>query len=325
MGEVKQFQPGLAEGHKITPNEIAGMIGLPYVGEIFYVDSSSGSDAANGGRAQNDAFATVEKAHDVATANQHDVVIEAPTGGSGRTSEAAAFTWSKNRTHLIGNAAPSSINPRAGMSFGASIATGLTVSADGCIFSNLTIATFEDNNGLVEVTGSRNVFSNIHFAGIGHADAGDDANARVLYINGGQENNFNGCTFGLDTIARSTTNATVEFASSASRNKFFDCDFIMKADNVGPNHILFTGTSAVDRWISFENCSWFSHWVNDADKVTHIMDLAAQTATAQVLMKGRHLMVGFDDWEAVDSGRIYFEPYSSTANAIGIGINPSVS
>ncbi len=317
----------LSLGFKIYPEDIAGMIGLPYVGTVFYVDPINGNDG-NDGLEQDTALKTVKQAESLTTENKHDVVIEVPignTGGTGRTVEANAIAWTKDRTHLIGNSAPSSMSQRAGMEFSASVATGLTVSADGCIISNITIATFADNNGLVEVTGSRNVFSNVHLAGIGNATAGDDANARVLYMNGGQENDFNGCTFGLDTIMRSTTNATLEFASAASRNRFTACDFVMAADNVGPNHVLFTGTSAIDRWVSFEDCSWYAFWTNDADKVTHAFDLAAQSATGHVLMKGKQLLVGFDDWEAVDSGRMYFEPHSATANAIGIGINPSVS
>lgn len=327
--KLRDYVPGLKYGAKIYPEDVAGMIGLPYVGNIIYVDPTNGSDTAGSGASQDDAYATVEEAEDhtvgTSSTGQHDVVIIAPTGGTGRTSETAAITWDKRFTHLIGNAAPTVQDTRAGMSFGASIATGFTQSGNGCIFSNLTIATFQDNNGLVSVTGSYNSYNGVHFAGIGDATAGDDANARCVVLTGAQENTFTGCTFGIDTVTRSTTNATLEFASSASRNVFSDCRFVMAADNVGPNHVLFTGTSAIDRWIEFNNCTWYAFWANDADKVTHAFDLAAQTATGHVLMTGRQLLVGFDDWEESDSGNMYFEPYTATANAVGIGITPAVS
>lgn len=325
MKRLRDYIPALRYGAKILPQEIAGIIGLPYVGNVVYVDPTNGSDTANGGASQDDALATVEEAEDKLVDDQHDVLIIASEGGSGRTSETGAITWDKDRTHLVSNAAPSHINPRAGLGFGASIATGLTISSDGCIFKGLTIATFEDNNGLVSLTGNRNVFDNVHLAGIGNATAGDDANARVLVITGGQENRFSDVTFGLDTVNRSTTNATIELASSASRNLFEGCRFIMAADNVGPNHVLLTGASAIDRWIEFNDCLWYAFWANDADKVTHAFDLSAQSATGHVLMTGRQLLVGFDDWEASDSGNMYFEPYVNTANLVGIGINPSVS
>lgn len=323
--KAEDYIPGLKYGARLEPDDIATMVGLPYVGNIVWVDPSSGDDSANSGGSQDDALATVEEAEDRTVAAQHDVVIIAPTGGTGRTSETSAITWDKRFTHLVGSAAPCIQDTRAGMSFGASIATGFTASNNGCLFKNLTIATFQDNNGLVALTGSYNSFQGVDFKGIGNATAGDDTSARCLVITGGQENFFGGCTFGLDTVARSTTNATVEFASAASRNVFSDCRFVMHADNVGPNHILFTGTSAIDRWIEFRDCTWYAFWTNDVDKVTHCFDLSAQSATGHVLMTGRQLLVGFDDWEASDSGRMYFEPYVNTANLVGIGINPNVS
>jgi hypothetical protein len=322
MGKARDYIPALKYGHKIVPEDLAGMIGLPYVGKVIYVDPTNGSDSS-GGSSQADAFLTVAAAYAAATSGNHDVIIIAPSGGTGRTSESTAITWAKRFTHLIGNAAPTVQDARAGISF--AVGGSLTISENGCIFKNLTLASTEDINVPVTVSGDYNSFIGVDFKGAMNATAGDDAASRVLVLDGAQENSFVGCTFGSDTFMRSTTNATLEFANAASRNVFTDARFIMAADNVGPNHVLFTGTSAIDRWVEFNNCLWYSFWTNDADKVTHALDLAAQAATGHVLMTGRQLLVGFDDWEAADSGRMYFEPASATANAIGIGINPNVS
>jgi hypothetical protein len=319
----EDYNGAMKSGAKILPHNIAGLIGLPYVGKVFYVDPSGGNDTTNSGTSQNDALATVSAAFAKCTSGHHDVVIIAPTGGTGRATETTAITWNKRFTHLIGSAAPTAQDARAGISFG----TGgsLTISENGCVFKSLTFNGTADINVPVTITGHYNAFIGVDFKGSLNADTGDDAAGRALYINGGQENTFAGCTFGADTFNRSTTNATVEFASAASRNVFDSCRFIMAADNVGPNHILLTGTSAIDRWLEFKDCSFYSFWANDADKVTHVIDASAQTATGHILMTGMNTMIGFDDWEASDSGKVWFQGYTNTSNVIGIAINPAVS
>ena len=258
---------------KVLPEHVAGMIGLPHVGTIFYVDATAGSDTANSGTSQGDAFATVNTAFAAATSGQHDVIIIAPTGGSGRTTEAASINWNKRFTHLIGSAAPSMVNPRAGMSFTSAATTpSFTISENGCIFKNITIAQFNDVNVLLELTGDRNYFGNVHFAGIGNADAGDDNSARVVDFNGGEENTFDGCMFGLNTVNRTGTNYTLEFRSGQgnARNIFRNCFFDMFPDADAPRHVL-VGNGGVDRWAFFDNCIF-----NDNS------DMAAATVQADV-------------------------------------------
>lgn len=323
VGAAKHI-PSLARGNKIFPQHLAGMLGLPYVGDVWYVDANNGNDSTNAGKSFDDAFATVSKAEDTASANNHDVILITPSATTGRTSETASITWDKDYLHLIGVTAPTMINPRAGMSAGASVSPLITISADGCIFANLTLASFNDNNDLVIVSGSRNRFDHVHFAGIGNATTGDDANGRVVTMSGGQENLFTNCTFGLDTVMRSTTNATLEFESSASRNEYHGCNFIMAADNVGPNHILFTGSSAIDRWVRFVDCHFYSFWTNDSDNITHAIDMAAQTATGHCLIQGNYSLTGADDWEATASGNVYIQRFGETAGTIGLTVNPTV-
>lgn len=322
------YMPAVRYGAKWLPQEIlGGGLGLPYVGNIYWVDPTAGDDD-NAGDAPDQAKATVAAAYALTTSGNHDVVIINPTGGTGRTTETAAITWSNRFTHLIGNAAPNLQDARAGMNFTGTTGTAagsLTVSGTGCIFANLTMNGTEDVNVPVTVSGSYNTFSNVNFRGAQNGTSGDDAAARALVISGGQENYFANCGFGSDTFTRSTTNATLEFASAASRNFFDSCDFVMAADNVGPVHVLFTGTSAIDRWVAFRDCSFYAFWANDADQITAVMDLSAQTATGHVRMLGTTVAQGADDWEASDSGRIYMQPWTATANAIGLAINPNVS
>src|SRR3990167_11562073 len=76
-----------------------------------------------------------------------------------------------------------------------------TVTGNNCSFTNMSFATFNDNNILVDVQADYLTFTNVHFQGIGHADTGDDANGRSLLITDSGENEFNNCTIGLDTVS----------------------------------------------------------------------------------------------------------------------------
>lgn len=316
---ARNYLSELKYGAKITPQDISGLLNLPSVGNIWYVDPTNGSDSAGNGTSQAGAFATVATALNAATANNHDVIIISPTGGTGRTAETTAITWNKRFTHLIGSAAPTMQDARAGISF--STGGSLTISENGCIFANLTFNGTADINVPVTVTGSYNSFSGVDFKGSLNATTGDDAAARALVITGGQENTFSACTFGADTYLRSTSNATVEFGSAASRNVFDGCNFIMAADATTPVHVLFSGTNSVDRWLQFNDCTFYAFYTNHADKVAAVFDLSAQTATADVIMSGNALAVGFDDWEATASNLMWFQPYTATTSAIGLAIN----
>lgn len=325
MGKAKDYIPALKYGHKIMPDDIAGMIGLPYVGSIFYVDPSAGSDTANSGTSQNDALATIAAAYAKCTSGKHDVVIIAPTGGTGRTAETTAITWAKRFTHLIGSAAPTVQDVRAGVGF--STGGSLVISENGCIFRNLTLTSSADIDETVSITGHYNSFIGVDFKGTYNATSADSIPWRALNINGGQENYFVNCTFGGDTFTRGAANATLELEGAASRNVFEDCRFLMHADTAGTQvHVLLTGTSAIDRWIEFKNCSFYSFSTNNGQAVTACMDLSAQTATGHVLCTGiTSLMGGITDWESTATGRIYMQRFTETANVLGLPLNPTVS
>lgn len=319
---ARDYIPALKYGAKILPNDLAGMLGLPYVGEVIYVDPSAGSDTANSGKSQDDALATVAAAYAKATSGKHDVIIIAPTGGTGRTTETTAITWAKRFTHLVGSAAPTVQDARAGINF--STGGSLTISENGCVFKNLTLTGTTDINVPVTVTGDYNAFIGVDFKGSLNDTTGDDTAARALVLSGAQENTFAGCTFGADTFARSAANATIEFASAASRNVFEDCRFLMDTDATTPVHVLFTGTTAIDRWIEFKDCLFYNFTANNAAEPAAVMNLSAQTSTAHVLLTGNNQLCNIDNWEATASGIISYASYSTTANAVGKPINPAV-
>jgi hypothetical protein len=134
----------------------------------FFVDPANGSSSGTG--AFDDPCDKVSTAFALCTANQHDTVIY--IAGSSGCTETAVIDWNLNYTHLIGIAAPSRAGKRARIFQGASLASTpfITVSATGCIFKDLYIFSgVADAAALisVKVTGGRNYFENVHFAGGG--------------------------------------------------------------------------------------------------------------------------------------------------------------
>jgi len=322
--KLRDYVPALKYGAKVYPEDIAGMIGLPHIGNVIYVDPYAGSDSANDGSSQNNALATVAGAYAKAVSGNHDVILIAPSGGTGRTTETTSITWAKRFTHLVGSGAPLAQDTRAGINI--ATATSMTISENGCLFKNLTITTTNDVNVPVTLSGDYNSFLGVDFKGALNATTGDDTAARALVLSGAQENYFGGCTFGADTFMRSAANYTIEFASASSRNVFEDARFVMAVDAATPAHVLFTGTSAIDTWIEFKNSTFYSFSANNATAATACMNLSAQTATGHVLLTGMTtLMGGITDWEATATGRIYMQGFTATANIIGLPVNPAVS
>jgi len=319
MSRARNYNPALTAGFKIYPEDLAGMLGLPYVGSIFYIDPSGGSDSDTG-ESQTAAVATAATAYGLMTTGYHDVALIAPSGGTGRTSETTAITWAKRFAHLIGNAAPTSQDARAGLGFGAG--GSFVGSENGSIFSRLTFFSSEDIDETVSFTGDYNSFQGCDFKGTSNATSADSTPWRALNLNGAEENSFYSCTFGADTYTRGAGNATIEFENAASRNYFENCRFRMHNDTANtPVHILLTGTSAIDRDIEFKDCSWYSFWTNHADKTAAVIDASAQTATGDIQITGSYLAIGFDDWEATASNIVWFSPYTATTIAIGLAIN----
>lgn len=301
---------------------LPNILGIPYVGDIFYVDPTNGSDTTNSGTKPSDAYATVAKAYSETTSFAHDVVVFKP-GGTDGTAETANTAWSNHHTHLVGNGAQCHMSNRSRIIWTTdAVDPCITISGNGCIFKNVQLSTLQASNDvLVSLTGDRNRFEDVHFFGIGHTTAGADATARHLAMSGAVNNKFKNCVFGDDTIARSTTNASVEFASSSSKNLFEDCFFTMNTSNVGPVHVVSTGAAGISGVNEFKDCTWMAKWTNQADKITAAFNLSAQTQTCAVLMSGSQLLVGADDWESTASNLMWFEPHTSTTSAIGIGIN----
>jgi hypothetical protein len=273
---------------------------------VYFVDPANGSDS-NTGTSFLAPLASLETAYGYCTANQHDVVLY--LAGSSGFNITAAWTWSKSYTHLIGWCAPTRVGQRARI-FQTSTLTGasplITVSGSGCIFKDLYIFQgVDDNTSLinVSVSGSRNYFENVHFAGGGHATQAIDGGAS-LQINGGAENTFVNCTIGVDTVAAATGMVNLLFDAEAKRNVFEKCRFLLYAGNAGAAFVEITDASGIDRWNEFVDCS-FINSCRTYSLTSGFVIPASMTSVTNFLLLKDCMILGTAKLDANDRGVLY--------------------
>lgn len=283
-----------------------GYPGIPPGGTWYWVDPANGS-SGNTGLTPDKALAKVSQAYAKCVTNKNDVV--ALIGDATGNTESAAITWSKSYTHLVGFCAPTMVGQRARMFVAAGdlgISPFITVSGSGCIFKNIyAFQGVDDAHALINfsVSGSRNYFENVHFAGGGHASNAIDGCAS-LQINGGSENTFVNCTVGVDTTGAATGVAALSVAATggAARNIFRNCHFTLWASNAGAMFVELLGNSGLDRYLIFDNCLF----INLGSSMTSGFVLAAgfDPTNKRVLLKDCAL-IGAGEWDSGNNGILY--------------------
>jgi hypothetical protein len=294
-----------------------GGFGCPATGNQYFVDPVNGSDGASG-ESPDEPLKTLTAAYNKTTDGGGDVVYLMSNGqASGTARLDATLVWDNDNTHLVGCGAPTRVAQRSRIATtsGTNFTPLITVSGDGCMFANLHAfhgyATAEAQICL-NVTGERNYFWNCHFAGMGNATAGDQAGSASVSLTGDGENTFEQCTIGLDTVARSTTNAEIDFKSAAVRNQFIDCNIVAFADNAGHLFIKADTSGDLDRYNLFDRCRFINAVASTATTMTGATDVHA--SAGGMLIFNQCTLIGCDDWEAADSTNIYLA---------GHGQNPS--
>lgn len=264
-------------------------------GNLVYLDGLNGDDSAFGDI--NSPVKSLEAAYALLRSGMNDAIVIkgnplTDAAGSCTVRLDAAFDWNKPATHLIGlnpSFAPGLFSPRARLSptsTTTAFANFFTVTATGCLFQGIEwfhgFAVNTTNQIAVTVKGSRNVFRNCHFAGI---NDGTDAGGRSLVLSNNAsgnkgENLFEDCVIGVDTIARTTTNAQIGLiGAQVPRNYFRRCIVVSWATNAGALMIA-AGASAIDRFVMFENCKF----INFGTALTSLMSINA-TQNGTVLLE----------------------------------------
>jgi len=269
------------------------LLGLLAAGEgnVYYLDPGHTNANDSGPGSKREPFATFAVAYAALTANQNDVLVYNASNVS--LTLTAAVTWSKSYTHFIGNCAPTRTAPRARI-FQLSTLTGasplFTISASGCVFANFYVYQgVADATSLinVSVTGGRNYFYNVHFAGGGHATQAIDGGAS-LKLDGGatgscEENTFVNCTIGVDTIDAATGMMGILMDGEAHRNEFYNCKVRMRAGNGGAAFLEIADSTGIDRDTIFEDC----HFLNNSgtDMTSGFVIPAGMGAPRKIILK----------------------------------------
>lgn len=286
----------------------------PWTGRYIFVNETTGADG-NPGTATSP-VATLTQAHSLATANEDDVVVF-----QGTIHVSAKLTWSKNRVHLIGTGAPCE-NTRSRISqTGSTVFSPLVdVTAQGCVFANFgTFHGFDDASTQIcwKDEGGRNSYFGVSFFGMGNTTAGAQAGGRSLLIAGSTgENQFEGCYIGLDTVTRSTTNASLEFTGGSPRNNFKNCVFQALTSSSGSLHIT-VGSGGIDRYARFQGCS-FINCVESGGTAMSVAIIANASAGGLVLLDPTCVSVGATVWAT--TGPVYGAGPVPTATTSSLAI-----
>lgn len=274
--------------------------GIPPGGNHYFMNPSHASaDDGNPGTFEAP-VASFETGYGLLTAGQHDT-LHYIAGGTSDNIE-AAVTWSKNYTHFVGHCAPTHAAQRARL-FQLSTLTGasplVTVSATGCIFANFyCFQGVDDATSLINwsVTGGRNFFHNVHFAGGGHATQAIDGGAS-LKLDAAEENLFSHCTIGVDTIDAATGMVGLLMDGEAHRNQFENCTFRMRAGNSGAAFIEVVDSTGIDRDNTFVECRFINNSTSN-DMTTAIVAPATMGEPRLILLD----RCTFHNVSAVNSG-----------------------
>lgn len=272
--------------------------------KVYFVDPANGSDSNTGSSFQAP-LASIAAAYALCVANQNDVVLY--LAGSSSVTLTAALTWSKNYTHLIGLCAPTRMAQRARI-FQLSTLTAaspfITVSASGCIFKDLYIFQgVDDATSLinVSVTGGRNYFENVHFAGGGHVTQAIDGGAS-LKLDGAEENTFVNCTIGVDTVDAATGMMGILFDGEAHRNVFEKCTVRIRAGNAGAGFVEVADATGIDRDNTFTDCLFLN---NSATSLTSGFVIPAGMGAPRKILLKDCMVLGATKLDANDRGVLF--------------------
>ena len=304
-----------------------GAQGLLSQGKAWFCKPSSGSDG-NDGTTVDRAVKTLSKAHSLASADRNDTIYyfaESNSAASTTDYQSATLTWSKDLTHLVGVCAPSVVSQRARIAQ-LSTATGvsplLDVTADGCVFSNIQVFHgVADATSLiaVRVTGTRNYFHNVHFAGVGDVTM-SAAGACSLKIDGGAENVFNHCVIGVDTIARDADATEILFDTAATRNLFEDCFITSYISAAGFASVTVADATGIDRWQIFKNCLFMTDSTNRAVTQDQVFSIPAISQGRVILMNSYYNTdgaTGAGVWATTGVGAIWNNSVAAAGAAAG--------
>lgn len=302
-------------------NEYIASMGIPRGpnSQVFLVDTDDGDDNSTGKNIRSP-MKTVPAAEDKCVSGQHDVVLMVSNDSADEL--AAALAWDKDFTHLVGMSSNlPGVGQRCRITGGttADLTELVTFSGKGCIVRNIQFFNGADadvDSGAVIVSGDRNEFRNVFFAGMGHVTPAARAGSFSLKV-AGEENHFERVTIGLDTIVRAAANPELWITTGATRNRFWYSDIQSASETIGKLLALFDGG---DRWTEFLSCMWSNFSVNHAVSLTNAIS-DTNGSTHEIRFRGDNPLVGVTGWADTVTSIRSAQP--APAAGFGIAVNPT--
>jgi len=243
-------------------------------GEIFVTVASRSSAIStlltSKGMTTGSMFTSVYSAENSTVTQRNDVVLVTPENHAWRgdaDATAAALTWDKTNTHMLG-LGPGEKSGYQRCRFGHSgytMANFMTVSGASNKFKNIRWMHGSSTGGASDVvcmtiTGAGNIFDCVNFAGPMDATQSASANYVGVYINGGSSNYFKNCLFGTqNAIERSGANCMLKIAGAGGLNVFEDCIFRSNTlTSTTPYFINWAGTECLTSQAIFLNCQFIN-------------------------------------------------------------------
>lgn len=222
----------LANGAKLMPKHFSGFIPLPNYGNVFYVQSTTGSDTAKSGLTPSEALATLEAAINKCTANNGDVIILMPGHTEAVTSTSTNLDVAGVTIIGVGSG---SLKPT--FTFAAT-SSRFNVTAANCVLQNvrITAAVGDVVTAFLHATAAQNTkYLDIEFY----------ATSTFNFINGytlGAANISDGCEWRRNYLRTADAGqlALVVTAAAANDLKFYDNYVVHAAAAAG----LLTGGAA---------------------------------------------------------------------------------
>lgn len=316
------------------PNGIASQ-GIPVIGggipatfgDVWFVDYTNGSDD-NSGKRKDKAFKTLNKAYDVATSGNDDMILMRAHSASHVISE--ALDWSKSRIHVIGLDGG-----------GRLIQQGVKVSSSGT----------STDAYVMKNTGTRNSFRNIKFI-----QASTDASALTVLQMGGEGNlyenvtatfgvvdnldgattyevvcgedsgTFINCEFGTETLLTSAARSVmaidqVTTSQEFKSNRFYGCNFVISSSETTATLLKVVATTDVLFSNNFKDCTFVAS-IDSAGGVA----LAVAVKSVASLVKGTlnfHNCAGYgatnfaSDAVGNDNFYVYGAPNATSTDMVG--------
>jgi hypothetical protein len=151
------------------------------------------------------------------------------------------------------------------------------------------------------VTGGRNYFENVHFAGGGHATQAVDGGAS-LKLDAAEECTFVNCTIGVDTADAGDGMMGILFDGDAHRNVFKDCIVRIRAGNAGAGFVEVADATGIDRDTLFDNCTFLN---NSATSLTSGFVIPAGMGAPRKLLLKDCMVLGTTKLDANDRGVLF--------------------